>query len=153
VPELHFPDPSKPAICDLDAGHSHIREPVVGGLQAQLYGLACDHQAVVGHGVEGKVVSGQHGILIIALFSSQAKVDFVTGGIVQAHIAELRAQLADGRETGFGGRRGGSVISFAEGLLSGFGINEDGCQSLRERARWIRPGILPDAGNAGVDTV
>ena len=80
-----------------------------------MHRLPGDHQSVVGHGVEGHAVRGEHGVLIIALFELEAEIDFVARRIAEAHARRAGRAASARRQAGFDRRRGAGVVTGGEG--------------------------------------
>ena len=126
---------------DLDAGDADFRSAAIHGEQGELYGLSASYQTIVGKRVEGDIVRGEDGILIIALFQLEAEIDFVARGIAKAHGAELGAQRANGGKAGFDGRGGAGIVAIGKCLLGGLGIGENSGETVGKRARRVGPRI------------
>ena len=71
---------------------------------------------VIGHGIERQTVSGQRGILVVALLDPQAEVDFVACQAGKPEGGEFGAQRPESHQAGLHGRGCGGVVSRAKRL-------------------------------------
>ena len=124
----------------------------VRNARRHVHWLVRHHDAVVGDRIHPQSVREQDRLLELVVLLLQPEVDLVGGALAEAVGAQRIAQRAKRGQPGEQFRqRDARILRSHERLLRADGVIGDGRESVAQRRRRIRSGVLRKAGQRGID--